>query len=224
MEGEIYPLFSKPVYAKVIDIDVDKIIPLIEEYKFNCIRKGAGEELSDKDSWKFKSSGFKSTFDSSASTYKYVLKNKKMKFLKDKLMEEFYLYSSGVLKYTNKFNITTSWFTKCEGGQQSGFHNHNNCMLSGVLYLTTDENCGNIKFQNFDDKRYLIHKEEYNVFNSIEYSFKPSEGLLLIFPSEMWHRIEENKSDITRHSLAFNLTPVGLIGYDWTDSHMKIKV
>ena len=31
MEGEIYPLFSKPVYAKVIDIDVDKIIPLVED-------------------------------------------------------------------------------------------------------------------------------------------------------------------------------------------------
>ena len=210
MEGGIYPLFSKPVYSKVIDIDVDKIIPLIEEFKFNSIRNGANNIAA--------------ADNSSASTNKYVLKNKKLKFLKDKLMEEFYLYSSDVLKYTNKFNITTSWFTKCEGGQSSNFHNHNNCMLSGVLYLTTDENCGNIKFQNFDDKRYLIHKEEYNVYNSIDYSFKPSEGLLLIFPSEMWHRIEENKSDITRHSLAFNLTPVGLIGYENNVSHMKIKV
>ena len=147
-----------------------------------------------------------------------------LKFLKDKLLEEFYLFSSDVMKYTNEFEITTSWFTECKEGQSSKFHNHNNCILSGVFYLQTDENSGDIKFQSFDDNRCLIHKEKYNVFNSIEYGFKPSNGLLLIFPSELWHRIEENKSNITRYSLAFNLTPVGLVGYDSTDSHFRMRI
>ena len=47
--------------------------------------------------------------------------------------------------------------------------------------------------------------------------------MMLIFPSDLWHKIEENKSNENRYSLAFNVMPVGTIGNDNTDSHMKIK-
>ena len=110
-------------------------------------------------------------------------------------MKEFSLYASGVMKYTNEFEITTSWFTMSTKGQSSNFHNHNNCMMSAVLYLQTNENSGNIIFENFSNNRFALHSEEYNVFNSPQWFLKPEDGLLVIFPSEVHHAIAENKSD-----------------------------
>ena len=140
-------------------------------------------------------------------------------------MKEFSLYASGVLKYTNEFEITTSWFTMSTKGQSSNFHNHNNCMMSAVLYLQTNENSGNIIFENFSNSRFALHIEEYNVFNSPQWFLKPEDGLLVIFPSEVHHKIVENESDTTRYSLAFNLIPTGLLGVESTDANcVKIKV
>ena len=79
-------------------------------------------------------------------------------------------------------------------------------------------------FKSSADKRYNLVKNDYNLYNSTEWGVKPVDGLLVIFPSEVYHKITENKSDTTRHSLAFNLVPTGLIGNPDKDSHMKIKV
>ena len=97
-------------------------------------------------------------------------------------------------------------------------------MYSAVLYLQTSENCGNIMFKSFADKRYNLVKNDYNLYNSTEWGVKPVDGLLVIFPSEVFHKIAENKSDTTRYSLAFNLVTTGVIGNSYTDSHVKIKV
>jgi uncharacterized protein (TIGR02466 family) len=128
------------------------------------------------------------------------------------------------MQYSNKFEITTSWITRMMKGDSSGFHNHNNCMLSGILYLQTNKTSGDICFRNHENRRYQIYTKEGNVFNSINYRYTPVDGMILLFPSEVYHKVEENKSNITRYSLAFNLTPVGLIGRESTDSHMTIKI
>ena len=208
-QASISPIFSKPIYSKFTDVDTKKIIPMLEKYVFhdeynNTEADGANKSL--------------------ISNSLHILEENRFKFLKDKIMKEFYLYASDVMKYTNKFEITTSWFTMSKKGQESYYHNHLNCMMSGVLYLQTSENSGDIGFQNFSNERYSLHIEEYNVFNSSIMRFKPADGLLLIFPAEVHHAIEENKSDTTRYSLAFDVMPTGLIGNDKFDSHMKIKL
>jgi len=201
------PMFSKPLYSKILNIDTEKIISMYD---------------SGKHATKFHDASESSTAQSSNCLY--VLEEKRFKSLKDELMKEFYLFASDVMRYSNKFEITTSWFTKSITGQSSNSHNHNNCMYSAVLYLQTSENCGNIIFTSSDDKRYNLVKNDYNLYNSTEWGVKPVDGLLVIFPSEVHHSITENKSDTTRYSLAFNLVPTGLIGNFYTDSHMKIKV
>ena len=199
-------LFSKPVYGKYLNIDTKKIVSILEEYDFH----DAGDP-----NWR------KVDNISSQSDNLYVLKDKRFKFLKDELMKEFHLFTSDIMKYPNKFEITTSWFTKATKGQSSTCHNHNNCILSGVLYLQTNENSGDISFKDFVDKRYVMRTKEYNELNSIAWRIKPADGLLIIFPSEVYHKVEENESDITRYSLAFNVVPTGLIGYG-DSQHMHI--
>jgi uncharacterized protein (TIGR02466 family) len=207
---EISPLFSKPLYSKFTDVDTKKIVSMLEKYEFS---DDYGNTEPDDANM------------SLVSTNLHVLDDNKFKFLKDKLMKEFSLYASGVMKYTNEFEITTSWFTMSTKGQSSNFHNHNNCMMSAVLYLQTNENSGNIIFENFSNSRFALHIEEYNVFNSPQWFLKPEDGLLVIFPSEVHHKIVENESDTTRYSLAFNLIPTGLLGVESTDANcVKIKV
>ena len=210
----VTPIFSKPLYSKFTDIDIKKIISMIDEDDFHDEYNNTEPDVANR---------------SFISNSIHVLDDNKFKFLKDKLMKEFYLYASDVMGYTNEFEITTSWFTMSTKGQSSNFHNHSNCMISAVLYLQTSENSGNIIFENFNNERYSLHIKEYNVFNSPRWSLKPEDGQLVIFPSEVHHKIAENKSDTTRYSLAFNLIPTGALGvgspYDilFPDS-VKIKV
>ena len=70
-------------------------------------------------------------------------------------------------------------------------------------------------------KRNNLIPSEYNIFNSREWRYTPTNGLLLFFPSEMHHKIEKNESNITRHSLAFNIIPIGTYGEG--DSHYESK-
>ena len=203
-EKFIEPLFSKPVYCTHLNIDTKKIVSMLEEYSFD----DSGRHV-----WVDFTSQTKSL---------YILDDKKFDFLKNELILEFYSFTQEHLRYTNKFDITTSWFTKALKGQSSSYHNHNNSMFSAVLYLQTDENSGDIQFRNFENRRFQLNDEEGNLFNSTDYSIKPTNGMFLIFPSEVWHKIAQNNSDITRYSLAINFLPTGFMGY--LDSQAKIKV
>ena len=202
---DLVPLFSKPIYIKELDLDVKKIISIAEKETY---KRCWGEE----------------SLNGMQSLNLHVLENKKLKWLKDAMIKEFNKFNSNVMHHSNKFEITTSWFTKQEKGESSTNHNHNNCMFSGVFYLQVNETTGNIHFQTYDSRRYWIEIDEYNVWNSIDYAFKPLDNTLFIFPADTFHRVNENKSDITRYSLAFNVVPVGLVGEGTSDSHMYLKV
>ena len=204
-----YNLFSTPLYGKVLNIDTKKIVSQLQKYDFH-------------------NAGFDDSPDTkeiaAASNCLNVLNDKKFKDLKKVLMNEFYLFTKEHMRYTNQFKITTSWFTKASKGQSSNFHNHNNSMYSAVLYLQTDENSGVISFNKYENKRFDLEVQDFNILNSTEWKIRPVNGLFLIFPSEIYHKAQENKSDIVRHSLALNFLPTGLLGRTSADSHAKINV
>tara|TARA_B110000285_G_C14953564_1_gene528022 strand:+ start:276 stop:875 length:600 start_codon:yes stop_codon:yes gene_type:complete len=198
MSAIITPVFGKAIYEKLLDLDIKKIVSMIDTTK----RTGT----------KITSNGL------------HVLDDKKLKFLKDILLKEFYAYAWDKMKYTNNhFNITTSWFTQVNPTKSSQFHNHTNCFMSGVLYLQTTPDSGDIIFQEFGNKAFNLLPSEFNLYNSKEWIYKPQNGLLLLFPSDLYHRVKENESKHIRHSLAFNFMPTGLLGDKRKDSHIIIK-
>jgi hypothetical protein len=85
-------------------------------------------------------------------------------------------------------------------------------MLSGVFYIECDQNYDKISFQNFNVPTWVIEPEEYNVYNSFKYYINVKKNLLILFPSEVLHKIEKNENKKERISLAFNLLPTGTIG------------
>lgn len=143
--------------------------------------------------------------------------------LKKMILNEFNLFKNNILKYTdNDFRITTSWISKSVKGQSSQYHNHNNCMYSGIFYVQTTENSGSISFENFENTRFSLEPSEYNLYNCREISISPKNNTLLFFPSEVHHKILINNSNITRYAIAFNLIPVGKIGKESSDSFLEI--
>lgn len=206
MTYDIIPLFSKVFYKNQLDVDVKKYVSLIEN--------------------KFQNSGTNSPTDvdniALTSSSRFVLDAQKFVDLKNIIMKEFNNFSRDIMHFQNDFQMTTSWFTKSHKNQSSNYHNHNNCMYSGILYLQTDCNSGDISFENYNDQRYRLNVNEYNIYNSKEWQFKPIDGLIIIFPSEVHHKILKNNSDIVRHSVAFNFAPVGKLGYG--DSFMNVEI
>ena len=204
---EIFSLFSKVVYVKQTNINCENILKTINE---KTSVSGIPNKITKK-------------YLTLASTNKKVLDQIKYKNLKKEIMKEFYYYAHGVLNYkNNKFKMTTSWFTKSDAGQESNYHNHNNCMFSGCLYLKINDNSGGINFNNYENFRFQLIATKYDMLNARDYTIKPQTGTIVFFPSEMHHRILQNESNEERVSLAFNFLPVGNIGGDG-DSQAIIK-
>ena len=201
----LYPLFSKLVYTKNINVDTKKILSLAKKEKFKVA--GVKDSMSN---------------HAQASVCNTLLDKKSYKFLKEIILKEINFYVHNVMKYKNNFQLTKSWLTKTENNQVSDYHQHNNSFLSAVLYIKTDENSGKIGFINFSSSLFQLQVTEQNIWNSVGYTFKPSDGLLLIFPSDMFHKVLRNTSKEDRYSLAMNFIPIGKIGDTNSDSFVNI--
>jgi hypothetical protein len=85
------------------------------------------------------------------------------------------------------------WLNAQGPGQATSEHTHEeiNELLSGVYYISVPEHSGDIVFR---DQRLTIRAT-------------PREGTFLFFPPSLSHRVETNRSERTRLSLAFNFGP-----------------
>lgn len=127
-------------------------------------------------------------------------------------------FAYGILKIKDciEFYLTRSWVYKQNTGNYAGYHRHSNSVLSGVMYFDEDPNFGNIVFtnnsNNLCDKLLQLDYTEYNEINSEIWWMKPRKNMLLLFPSNLYHSTEKNKSDKVRYSLAFNYFVKGEFG------------
>ena len=90
-------------------------------------------------------------------------------------------------------------------------HNHPTSDLSGVLWIKSQKDCGNIIFDS--PRSFATHqeiecynedfKENNNYFHS--FSFNPVAGRLIVFPSHLEHHVDFNESQGDRISVSFNI-------------------
>jgi len=121
------------------------------------------------------------------------------------------------------FYITQSWINFT---QPSGFHHrhhHPNSFLSGVFYFNTNPNNDEITFFRPIPNNWHIPPKQFNAFNSQQWTFKVTQGDLIIFPSNLEHTVNLTKSQETRISLAFNVFFSGEIGKDETLTKLRIS-
>jgi len=104
--------------------------------------------------------------------------------------------------------IESAWVNISGDGAFNWEHDHPLCFYSGVLYLRAPEGCGDIRFMagGLPSTAGVISDEcrrMYNIYGS--WTVTPRAGLLLLFPADLRHRVEVNRSGEDRVSVAFNL-------------------
>jgi uncharacterized protein (TIGR02466 family) len=102
-------------------------------------------------------------------------------------------------------SITTAWICKNPPGSRNKNHIHGGCDLSGVYYMRTPENSGNIIFSN--PNPVAQHKDLNSKDKCFwhQFSLKPVEKGILFFPCWVPHEVETNRSQKDRLALSFNM-------------------
>lgn len=121
-------------------------------------------------------------------------------------------YIRNHLGITQEFQVVTSWFTRSKPQTESHLHKHSNSWLSGVLHLT--DGGGDIQFERSHHTSQWRSKNPgtYNNNNANVWGFPAKKGRIIIFPSDLEHKIIKNTSRKIRYSLAFNILPLGYFG------------
>lgn len=177
---QLVPLFAKWLYSKKLDID-----------RFNI-------DLSDIE---FR----KNHFNNTSVELHFLDKpnNIPLKTVIQQSVDEYFYKIMKVQNYT-KIHITESWVNRSDNGQEHHLHTHSNSILSGILYLTEAKNTADTKFIDMDHVPLSFDVSEFNIWNSTEFSMSPEKGLLLLFPSNTYHKTGVHQADEPRFTLSFN--------------------
>lgn len=201
---EVLPLFSTPLF-----ICNPKAIPQEELSKLLSL-------LNEKECPDFSShAGFKYL---TVSNDKQILSNPEISIVSKNIVEALRMYLDVLGGLAGHFFIKTSWIVKSRPGDKARTHTHPNSLFSGVYYIQTDPACGDIIFEyeksmspaictNMD-----LERRFGSIFNSQCYSHTPKNNQILLFPSNLRHRVAKNKSTIDRISIAFDIYVDGTIG------------
>jgi len=105
---------------------------------------------------------------------------------------EFVLAAASRILHKNRLRLGF-WFNEMRPGHHTSLHSHeeDDELLSAVCYLLCPENSG----------RLILHDDEARIVVT------PRPGLVVLFPPDLPHEVEENASRGTRLSLAFNFGP-----------------
>lgn len=131
-------------------------------------------------------------------------------------------FIKNIYKYKTQFQIVNSWVTKTEPNGSSDYHVHKNFWLSAVYYphgSLEDKFSINLNTLN-SDNFFDFETIEKNFINSQRVTQEITEGDLILFPANLYHKINTNISNKDRYSLAVNILPLGEIGNINTDSRM----
>lgn len=205
-ESKIHHLFSYPVYASNIGVDKNFFNDVM--LKENFIEMGS------------KNGYFTDNQN--------ILHKDNYSFLKKKIDDEVENYVRNILHVNKKqqFYLTTSWINRHSNNHHAHPHIHKNAVISGVYYLKTFENCGDIYF-SVDYNSHVFNNmikldfDSINTYNCDEYSVRPIDGDILLFPSKLTHRVSHNLTQMDRYSLAFNYFVKGEFGN--MEAYLELK-
>jgi len=64
-------------------------------------------------------------------------------------------------------------------------------MFAGVYYHKVTENTSDLSFESYNNPNWLVVPNNYNIYNSRQISITPKNNDVIIFPSEVYHRIQK---------------------------------
>lgn len=151
------------------------------------------------------------------SSNSYVLED--LPDLKSEIVKNVNLFLHRFLKVETGFSsfyLANSWIVRHNKDDWAHLHHHSNAMISGVYYLQSPENSGDIYFERMYPNIFQSNVEpsfsEYNHTTSGEYKVKSKDGRILLFPAHVKHGVSRNNTNIERYCIAFNFHIKGTLG------------
>ena len=160
--------------------------------------------------------GMYKSLGNSYSNNSYIF-NDKLKNIKQFCEQQLKIYVKEVInpKEELDFYITQSWLNITKPGEFHHEHSHQNSIISGVSYISTEED-DKITFSDVNAKLkefISFEKEEFNIWNSSSWFFPVNNNELVLFPSWLNHKVDRNEKATTdRISLSFNTFVKGTFG------------
>ena len=155
---------------------------------------------------------------SNSSSVNSCIFDTKLKKIKQFCEEQIKIYVEQVIGPVEgklDFYITQSWLNVNRPGEYHYEHCHANSIISGVFYISTEED-DKITFidPNYKVKdRIKVETKEYNVWNSDSWFFQSNNNELILFPSWLNHMVDPNvKATTDRISISFNTFIRGTLG------------
>tara|TARA_R100001369_G_C3296317_1_gene164878 strand:- start:335 stop:892 length:558 start_codon:yes stop_codon:yes gene_type:complete len=179
------PIFSSYLYKKNFNLDVNVLKDKTLQIKSN----DNGRIISNFGGWQ-------------SHPFKQV--NKSFKDLFNEI-NKIVLEIAKKLEIVKPIKLHNYWFNINKFGSFNRPHSHFGGVVSGVYYISTPKNCGNIIFtQPHSISDYYGTTKKFNEYNSTEWFQVPEENLCLLFPSYISHYVEPNLSQQERISISFN--------------------
>ena len=104
------------------------------------------------------------------------------------------------------------WANKSQVGQWHHMHKHAFSWASGIFYLTESSSHTWFSKSNFWPKNEILDLYKDTVENHALYRHPTTPGELIIFPSTLWHSVNEHDLLTPRYSISFNTLPCGKVG------------
>lgn len=199
---EINSIFSEPIGIYKSNIEGKKILNFLKKTKFKDTYATLDNESNSKFSLDFK-----------------ILD--KLPDLKKDILLHAEHFIKNVLEYNINFKINSSWATEVIPNGSSQKHYHAHSFVSGVYYPEYDENFKISFYKKNYNPFWSLDVKKWNIYNSKKWTFIPNKNSIFLFLSDLEHKIVKNTSNKNRHSIAFNIIPIGQLGDEDIDLFIK---
>jgi len=160
-KGSVYPLFSKVFYTKVIELDLEKTISTVDK----ICNKNWSESGHKKDY------AYDIKKPSLTSKEKQLLKKPKLKFLKNKILEEFQYIKVPNTNLTEKLikKFGFDWFFKDNFFKKINLYGNSNNFYNSTQYLKNLDRSFKLLFSNtvLLNKGSLLPVQDTTMSNSL---------------------------------------------------------
>jgi uncharacterized protein (TIGR02466 family) len=202
-KAEIFSLFPTPVIKKILTV-----------------------EFTDEQMDIFKNAEQRPNAANTSSVNNNILDLECMQDFKNILEKQVQQYFTDILGAPEETTpyITQSWLNWTTKDQKHHPHSHQNSIVSGVVYIETDEE-DKIYFYNPNiiGKEIRIITSNFNTFNSPTWWIKADAMSLVLFPSTLIHEVAVKTSPGVRISLSFNTFVRGSLGSDSDLNYLPLR-